>query len=93
MAVPKTGQTRVVDMLQDKRLWHTTIIPCIIPPYSSFNMGLRMILLLPSRSKAKVCQHIMCGTPEEVVHIKTFHAYQRLCVDCAYTPVFTLAVK
>ena len=55
MAVPKTRETRAVYMPQDKRLWHTTIIPCVAPPYNtmcnpslymSFNIGLRMVLLL-----------------------------------------------
>ena len=37
---------RAVYMQQDRGRGHATIITCIIPPYISFVMGLRMLLLL-----------------------------------------------
>ena len=55
MAVPKTRESRVVYMPQDKRLWHTTIIPCVTSPYISLNKGATHGIIV-------VCRNLLsCG--------------------------------
>ena len=66
-------------MPQDKRLYHTTIIPCVTPPYISFNIGVTHGIIV-------VCHNLLsCGIyTTQVSQLHGLHPWRTCCI---YTTV------
>ena len=64
MAVPKTRETRSLYMLQNKRLWHTIIIPCITPILKR-DVGREVNRLGLQGDPAPQPQHTLLSSPKK----------------------------
>ena len=61
----KTRETRVVYMPQDKRLWHTTIIPRVTPRCREVTQGIIIYII--------ICHNLLsCGIYIYIKGVKTF---------------------